>query len=29
MKQTVYQLRNGLFTEYLKSQLRNPTIPAL
>ncbi len=29
MKQTVYQLRNGLFTEYLKSQLRNPAIPAL
>lgn len=29
MKQTVYQLRNGLFTEYLKSQLRNPVIPAL
>jgi hypothetical protein len=29
MKKTVYQLRNGLFTEYLKSQLQNPTIPAL
>ncbi len=29
MKQTVYQLRNGLFTEYLKSQLRNSAIPAL
>jgi hypothetical protein len=26
---TVYQLRNGLFAEYLKSQLQNPTIPAL
>lgn len=29
MKTTVYQLRNGLFAEYLKSQLRNSTIPAL
>ena len=29
MKQTVYQLRNGLFTDYLKSQLKNATIPAL
>ncbi len=29
MKKTVYQLRNGLFAEYLKSQLKNPTIPAL
>jgi len=29
MRTTVYQLRNGLFAEYLKSQLRNPTIPAL
>jgi len=29
MRQTVYQLRNGLFTDYLKFQLRNPTIPAL
>ncbi|MCA1626328.1 MAG: transposase [Acidobacteria bacterium] len=29
VKKTVYQLRNGLFAEYLKSQLRNPTIPAL
>ncbi len=29
MRKTVYQLRNGLFTEYLKSQLQNPTIPAL
>ncbi len=29
MKRTVYQLRNGLFAEYLKSQLRNSTIPAL
>lgn len=29
MKRTVYQLRNGLFAEYLKSQLQNPTIPAL
>ena len=26
---TVYQLRNGLFADYLKSQLKNPTIPAL
>ena len=29
MKKTVYQLRNGLFADYLKSQLKNPTIPAL
>jgi hypothetical protein len=29
MRKTVYQLRNGLFAEYLKSQLQNPTIPAL
>ena len=29
MKKTVYQLRNGLFTEHLKFQLRNPSIPAL
>jgi hypothetical protein len=29
MKRTVYQLRNDLFAEYLKSQLQNPTIPAL
>jgi hypothetical protein len=29
MRKTVYQLRNGLFAEYLKSQLKNPTIPAL
>lgn len=29
MRKTVYQLRNGLFADYLKSQLRNPTIPAL
>lgn len=29
MSKTVYQLRNGLFTEYLKSQLKNPTISAL
>lgn len=26
---TVYQLKNGLFADYLKSQLKNPTIPAL
>jgi hypothetical protein len=29
MRKTVYQLRNGLFAEYLKSQLKNPIIPAL
>lgn len=29
MKKTIYQLRNGLFADYLKSQLKNPTIPAL
>ena len=29
MKTTIYQLRNRLFAEYLKSQLKNPTIPAL
>ncbi len=29
MRKTVYQLRNELFAEYLKSQLKNPTIPAL
>jgi len=29
MKKTVYQMRNGLFAEYLKSQLKNPTISAL
>ena len=29
MKTTVYQVRNRLFTEFLKSQLKNPTIPAL
>lgn len=29
VKKTVYQMRTGLFAEYLKSQLRNPTIPAL
>ena len=29
MRKTVYQLRNGLFADYLKSQLKNPTIPAL
>lgn len=29
MKKTVYQLRNGLFADYLKSQLKNPMIPAL
>jgi hypothetical protein len=29
MKTTIYQLRNGLFADYLKSQLKNPTIPAL
>ena len=29
MKTSMYQLRNRLFVEYLKSQLQNPTIPAL
>ena len=29
IKKTVYQLRNGLFAEYLKSELQNPTISAL
>lgn len=29
MKKTVYQVRNGLFADYLRSQLKNPTIPAL
>jgi len=29
MKTTMYQVRNNLFVEYLKLQLRNPTIPAL
>lgn len=29
MRTTIYQVRNSLFTEFLKSQLRNPTIPAL
>lgn len=29
MKTTLYQVRNGLFAEFLKSQLQNPTIPAL
>jgi len=29
MRKTVYQLRNGLFADYLKSQLKNPAIPAL
>lgn len=29
MRKTVYQLRNGLFAEYLKSQLKNPAIQAL
>ena len=29
MKTTMYQVRNGLFVEYLKFQLQNPTIPAL
>ena len=29
MRKTAYQLRNGLFADYLKSQLRNPMIPAL
>jgi hypothetical protein len=29
MKATVYQVRNRLFTEFLKAQLQNPTISAL
>ena len=29
LKTTIYQVRNKLFAEYLKLQLRNPTIPAL
>ncbi len=29
LSQTVYQVRNGLFENYLKEQLRNPFIPAL
>ena len=29
MRQTVYQLKNSLFANYLKAQLRNPLIPAL
>ena len=29
MKTTMYQVRNNLFVEYLKLQLRNPSIPAL
>jgi len=29
MKTTMYQVRNNLFAEYLKLQLRNPSIPAL
>lgn len=29
LKTTIYQVRNRLFAEFLKSQLRNPTIPAL
>jgi hypothetical protein len=29
MKTTIYQVRNNLFSEYLKLQLRNPSIPAL
>ncbi len=29
MKTTIYQVRNKLFTEYLKLQLQNPMIPAL
>lgn len=29
MKTTIYQVRNRLFTEYLKLQLQNPMIPAL
>lgn len=29
LKTTIYQVRNNLFAEYLKLQLRNPSIPAL
>ena len=29
LSQTVYQVRNGLFENYLKEQLQNPFIPAL
>jgi hypothetical protein len=29
MKTTIYQVRNNLFAEFLKSQLQNPMIPAL
>jgi hypothetical protein len=29
MKTSMYQVRNNLFAEYLKLQLRNPSIPAL
>jgi hypothetical protein len=29
MKTTIYQVRNKLFAEFLKSQLQNPTISAL
>jgi Transposase DDE domain len=29
MKTTIYQVRNRLFAEFLRSQMKNPTIPAL
>lgn len=29
LRTTIYQVRNKLFAEFLKSQLKNPTIPAL
>lgn len=29
LKTTIYQVRNKLFAEFLKSQLKNPSIPAL
>ena len=29
LKTTIYQVRNKLFADYLKLQLKNPTIPAL
>jgi hypothetical protein len=29
LRTTIYQVRNRLFAEFLKSQLKNPTIPAL
>lgn len=29
MRTTIYQVRNRLFAEFLKSQMKNPTIPAL